>query len=56
MEVGNTEGELEVGNTEVEVVEVALGDEEVENTGMEAVVMTRTHPGSRDPREHLPGL
>ena len=45
------------GDTEGEVVEGALGDEEVENTGMKVeVVMTRTHPGSRDPREHLPGL
>ena len=44
------------GDTEGEVVEGALGDEEVESTGMEVVVTTLTHPGSRDPREHLPGL
>ena len=46
--MGNTEGELEM-----EVV--ALGDEEVDMK-VEVVLMTRTHPGSRDPREHLPGL
>ena len=46
---------MEAGDTEVEVVEGALGDEEVEMK-VEAVVMTPTHPGSRDPREHLPGL
>ena len=44
------------GDTEGEVVEGALGDEEVESTGMEVVVTTRTHPGSRDSRGHLPGL
>ena len=51
MVVENTELEdMAVEVVEV-VVEVVAGD-----TGMEVVVRTRTHPGSRDPRGHLPGL
>ena len=44
------EEQVKVGVEEEEEVEV--GD-----TGVDEVVgVTRTHPGSRDPRGHLPGL